>query len=144
MAAASTGAGGPTDPPHSRPLVHNNGAAGENMVRAVLEGFGAFTSIAPASIGYDLAAYVDDNRWIRVQVKSTNVKSRDGRYQFKTNRGLGPPLTSADCDVVAFVALPLRLCLFRNVRQVRGKTFKLTPSKFQSEFELSSWIKSIK
>lgn len=144
MAKTGSGAGGTTDPPHTRSDNLSIGAAGELLVRAVLESIGVYTSLAPPGIGYDIAAYAQDH-WVRVQVKATSVISKDGRYEFKThrrpNRG---PLTRADCDVVALVALPLRVVLFRNVRVVRGVTFKLSPSKFRSEFEVSGWEQAIK
>ena len=144
MANAGSGKSRPTDPPNARYLGHNFGAAGEHFVRAVLEGIGVYTSMAPASVGYDIAAYAEDD-WVRVQVKATSVIGNDGRFNFKTyRRPSRHPLTTADCDVVALVALPIRLVAFRNVRVVRGKTFKLTPSKFSLEAEQSSWEHAIK
>jgi len=112
-------------------------------VRSVLESMGVATASTPDGLGYDVAACSDD-RWLRVQVKATAKRSRDGRYMFTTRRRSRGGLTIADCDVVAFVALDLRLVTFRPVGRIRGKTFKLTPSKFLLENERSSWEQAIK
>ena len=142
MATAGFGARGKIDPPNARPSNLSTGAAGEHLVRAVLENVSVATASTPDGLGYDIAAYAD--RWFRVQVKATTVKSKDGRYQFATRRNNDIPLTIKDCDIVAFVAMPLRLVLFRNVSVVRGKTFKLPPSKFTPEAERTSWEQAIK
>ena len=104
---------------------------------------GVATASTPDGLGYDIAACSDD-RWLRVQVKATAGKAKDGRFQFATRRHNAIPLTIKDCDIVALVAMPLRLVLFRNVKMIRGKSTKLPPAKFTPEAERFSWEQAIK
>lgn len=97
----------------------------------------------------DVVGYHED-RLIRIQVKSSTLKknrpaSRNG-YQF--NLGVGGKqkrvMTSADCDVIALVAIEQEQVIFFPQEKLQQKTKRLSPKRFDNDDVcLSSWNRTM-
>jgi hypothetical protein len=85
----------------------------------------------------DIICFAHDYSW-RIQVKGSHIKDNGGNskspgYQFCISKGgrTKQPLTQADCDIVALVAIPQERVLFAPVARFEGsKTKRLKPHDF--------------
>ena len=113
---------------------------------------GIITTLADVDVNivtqphYDLLVHFA-SRDVKVQVKAagnvqTKTKSNSYRhYGYKTARGVKPhvPLDPTMFDIICFVALPVRLCLFRMSKDVTTTTTKIKEGLFTPEAERESW-----
>jgi len=97
----------------------------------------------------DIIAYHED-RLIRIQVKSSTLKKNGSAplngYQF--NLGIGGKqkrvMTSADCDVIALVAIEQEQVIFYPQDRLPQKTKRLSPKRFDNnDVCLSSWNRTM-
>ena len=94
------------------------------------------------SDNFDLVAWTGDDVW-RVEAKSSSDfdLARPATFHFHTRRGVeGRPLSQTACDIVAFVALNLRLVHFRNASVINKTSIRLQSQHFSAQGELDSWI----
>ena len=121
------------------------GRAGEYMAAGVI------TMLADVDVNivtqphYDLLVHFS-SRDVKVQVKAsgkmqTKNTSTYRHYGYKTTRGVKPhvPLDPTMFDIMCFVALPVRLCLFRLSQEVTATTTKIKEALFTPEAERESW-----
>ncbi len=117
------------------------GRSGEYLVASSLERIGVQCAIV-RSDNFDLVAWQGDDAW-RVEVKaSSNFDlAPPTTFHFHTRRGVeGRPLSQTACDIVAFVALNLRLVHFRHASVITKMSLRLQSQHFTSQGELDSWI----
>ena len=115
------------------------GRAGEYLAACSLEHLGVQVSIVHAA-NFDLVAWHGDDVW-RVEVKTSAdyALQRPSTFHFMTRSGRDRrPLSN--CDVVAFVALNLRLVLFRHVSLVTGTSTRISGNQFSAQRELDTWL----
>jgi hypothetical protein len=68
--------------------------------------------------GHDMVA-IKDGVTLRVQSKATQRPCKSTQYQWSCSMGKPKrPLTKADTDLVAFVALDVRRCMFVPVEEI--------------------------
>lgn len=113
---------------------------------------GIITTLADVDVNivtqphYDLLVHFG-SRDVKVQVKAagnvqTKTKTNGYRhFNFKTARGVKPcvPLDPAMFDIICFVCLPARLCLFKVSKDVTTTTTKIKEGLFTPEAERESW-----
>lgn len=115
------------------------GKAAEHLVCAdlILQGYRAYLS--DQGLPYDLVADLD-GRLIRIQVKAScfsrnmNMSGRSESlgYSFYVRRrgkGGSKRLSAEDCDIVAMIALDIRVIAYLPLGEV-GQTCQLMPPKF--------------
>lgn len=98
----------------------------------------------------DIVAHCN-NQLIKIQVKSSILKSRDSKsqrngYQYNTSySGKKIPLTSEQCDIIAFVAVEPERVIFAHIDCVAGQTTRrISPTKFdKDQLEERSWQKCL-
>ena len=98
----------------------------------------------------DIVAHYN-NQLIKIQVKSSILKSRDSKsqrngYQYNTSySGKKKPLTREQCDVIAFVAVEPERVIFAHIDCVAGQvTRRFAPAKFdKDQLEERSWQKCL-
>ena len=98
----------------------------------------------------DIVAHYN-NQLIKIQVKSSILKSRDSKsqrngYQYNTSySGKKKPLTREQCDIIAFVAVEPERVIFAHIDCVSGQTTRrFSPSKFdKDQLEERSWQKCL-
>lgn len=122
------------------------GRAGEYVAAGII------TTLANVDVNivtqphYDLLAHFDDID-IKIQVKASAVIHNNPRtcsykhFNYKTSRGAKPhkPLDPTKFDLICFVALPYRSCLFRLSKDVTTTTTKFKIGLFSKEAEEDSW-----
>lgn len=87
---------------------------------------------------------------VRIQVKSSRYKTKDSRsskgYQFFPVFGLTKtPLTTHQCDAIAFVALDIERVIFQPITEIRQqKTKRFAKAKFHKEnLECDTWATTL-
>lgn len=89
---------------------------------------------------YDLVVESNAGTFLRCQVKTSGTKSRQrGRtyWRFNTGTRLKPYLKS-DVDFLALVILPLRICIFLDVSDITGPTYRIPTNKLDLDIENKS------
>jgi len=124
--------------PQNYSLVGSQGVA---LVVYTLRRMGYPAMEAGEGLPFDVLA-IHDGQTIRIQTKSTQSCTKDGRYSFIAARGRyatknrhAAPLTtytSADVDIIACVALPIDKVLFVPVTKVMTKKIVLLDSGFEA------------
>ena len=120
-----------------------NGKLGEHICIVKLIKMGVSCSLAHID-AMDIVVH-HEGRMIRVQVKSSTLKyngKKTKSYQFAVcHTGKKIPLTEAECDVVALVAVDCERVLFLPVGCVKGNvTKRIQPQKFDKlNLEQRSW-----
>tara|TARA_R100001129_G_scaffold142898_1_gene103977 strand:+ start:384 stop:767 length:384 start_codon:yes stop_codon:yes gene_type:complete len=121
------------------------GQAGEFIAASALIQIGVQVMLSPTQ-GADLLAY-DDGKYWRVEVKTTKrPESADRKiYRFNTTRGSAQKvaIASDECDVVALVALERRRVFFRNIKEIKSKSTRLSINRFVEGCEMASWKEAI-
>ena len=99
--------------------------------------------ITPAA-GFDLVATYE-NRFMRVQVKSTLKPERIGKYRFCFSKGSNRsgPYTVADADIFALVAIDIRRVYFVPVKYQTTQSLRLLVSEYTPFVEAETWHHSI-
>jgi hypothetical protein len=91
--------------------------------------------------GCDLLCY--DQGFYRVEVKTASARDRQRPTMFRwaTSRGSRNKtrVSTAYCDVIALVALPLRRVVFRNTKSITGKNTSLSAKHFVDGCERATW-----
>lgn len=98
----------------------------------------------------DIVAHCN-NQLIKIQVKSSILKSKGSDkarsgYQYNTcYSGKKKPLTSEQCDIIAFVAVEPERVIFSHIDCVSGQvTRRFSPAKFDKDnLEERSWQKCL-
>lgn len=119
-----------------------NGKLGEYICAVRLMKLGVSCEIVNLDT-IDIIANHDESV-IRIQVKASKLKRHrhSWTYQFATCvTGKKRPMTKADCDIVALVALDCERVLFKPVDKLKGQiTKRVLPRKFDDDYlESKSW-----
>jgi hypothetical protein len=118
------------------------GRVGDLLAAAVVERLGGMPTIVRTD-GCDIIANYE-NRWYRVEVKATGKQIDAWAYQFKLGTGSAKnPLNASDCDILACVALDLRLVYFLPIVEVQQKTKRIAARLFTAAAEESTWVEAI-
>ena len=125
------------------------GKHGEFIAAAALHKMGEKCEIINLGT-VDIAVDKQEAGLVRLQVKSSKYKTKDGKktrgYQFFTAFGLKKqPLTKEHCDVIAFVALDIEKVIFRPIGQIAGQvTKRFAKAKFlKDNIEQNTWADSL-
>ena len=125
------------------------GKHGEYIAAAALHKMGEKCEIINLGT-VDIAVDKQEAGLIRLQVKSSLYKTKDGRkargYQFFTAFGLRKhPLTKEHCDILAFVALDIERVIFKPITQIAGQvTKRFAKAKFlKDNLEQDTWLDSL-
>jgi Holliday junction resolvase len=118
------------------------GQAGEYIAAAALIEIGVQTMFSPTT-GADLLAFYGKRYW-RVEVKTTRaLEKRENKKLYRWNTATGSAkklaVSAEDADVLALVALDRRRVFFRRVDLVKGKTTRLSPTRFVEGVERQTW-----
>ena len=126
------------------------GLVGEHIAAAVIIRETGFQTALCQQDKVDLLAWQDDF-FVRVQVKSATIRQRNRNskpgYQFQTGSGSRKKIlpNPKDIDVVCFVAIDNRRCLFMAAEQVQFYTRRFSEKYFDNPaMEAESWEKSIR
>ena len=87
--------------------------------------------------GPDLLVILDNGTTLKCQVKTAAKTCDKGRYHFRVRRGRHHNLKydDAELDFYAFVALDMRICLFRKLSEVSCVSVKFRPVHFSLQAE---------
>ena len=117
------------------------GRAGDYLVASALEQIGVQVAVVHAD-NFDLCAWTTGDVY-RIECKASMRKSkqRPNAYHFQTRSGgLKRALTTGSCDIVAFVALDIRMGHFRHISIVRATSTLVSLQQFTAENEIDSWL----
>ena len=122
------------------------GQAGEFIAAAALLELGVQTMFSPTR-GADLLGFCGKRYW-RIEVKTTQAREkREGKNLYRWTTASGSQnksvLSSEDADIVALVCLDQRKVFFRAVKQISGKTTRLSANRFIAGVEEESWRDAI-
>lgn len=125
------------------------GLVGEHIAAAIIIRETGFQTALCQQDKIDLLAWQDDF-FVRVQVKSATMRQRTRNskrgYQFQTGSGSKKKIlpTPKDVDIVCFVAIDARRCLFMASEQIQFYTRRFSESYFERpELEIESWQKAM-
>jgi hypothetical protein len=125
------------------------GSAGEDLVTSDLKSRGYKTSHVPQHFGFDVLVYLDDHKFIRIEVKS-DEKSQLGTYSWIiTRHGSGGvrkltcdfseqfrPYDNDAFDIIALVALDIKKIAYKKwpipKTEARMKSFEFDRYTFES------------
>ena len=119
---------------------HIVGQAGEYLAAAVLQPHFRGIAFPGLPSPYDLVVESNAGTFLRCQVKTSGTpsKQRAGTYwRFNTGTRLKPYLKS-DVDFFALVILPLRICIFLDVSDITGPTYRIPTNKLDLDIENKS------
>lgn len=96
----------------------------------------------------DILTWQDDE-YIRIQVRSSTIRTGDRRkphYGFHNTFGSKekhfPKIT--DYDIVCYVAIELRKCIFKSIQEIDSKKIRVKPEEFKKEnIEFLTFEKSL-
>lgn len=140
------------DPPSGHISARSRGRLGELLAAIALEAVGADAILVDRD-GYDIIANDPVAGLLRVEVKSAHRLMRKAPnssyyyYNFMTSTGRDRKrrLNPEAVDVLAMVAVPERVTIFKPVTEVRGVTQKVAPHRFREpDVEFLSWQKTIR
>jgi hypothetical protein len=119
------------------------GRVGDLIAAAAIERLGGMPAIVRTD-GCDIIVHFD-SRWYRVEVKATGKPSDRYTYHFNVATGSASKksVNPNQCDVLALVALDIRLCYFLPVVEAQQKTKRIRVGLFNTETEADTWSKSI-
>jgi len=120
------------------------GRIGDLLAAAIIEQLGGSVAVVNRP-GHDLIVLFE-NRWLRVEVKSTAGLDKHKRcFTWRTSTGSKAKhyLSADHCDVVALVAISRRKAAFVHVSDARAKTTHLFLQKFEQIDERETWLAAV-
>lgn len=119
---------------------HVVGQAGEYLAAAALQQHFRAIAFPGLPSAYDLVVESHAGKFLRCQVKTCGTQAKQGGstyWRFNTGKRLNPYLKS-DVDFFALVILPLRMCIFLDVSDITGPTYRIPTNKLDLDIENKS------